>query len=497
MERILKRFQIVRSALLRPWIIVIILIWGAIGTWDLFVAQFLPLEWAEDLPRIYDLIIATSGWLSWKEWILVGVILIAGAAVEYAFRLHPTNNMAHPKNDDEKNLQETVQGPAYWSLAETLTWVAFGEANTAKKLKIKFKSDGIDIRPQEEIESFDKAESLLFEALRGEKIYAFGKKDNSQQYEDIPPKYFLSDVECAILHDQIDVNPGNITAKRYWDGPKWCDVRIKREAVLALWPKGKEGFAHLEYISLQDAARQLYTQARKTDRLAVSASEWGETESDVLDWWGAHIAQTKKARIFGERPPSNELEEIDHNEVMSMHVENAALALTSLYSKSDRYINLKILSEDKNSLLEELQNRVQKGNAQNTVPQVLDAPLVRDTDMRDAIYFAIVGRWPIGDEKYPKDYLSPLDRALTEFRQSARNDDLHIWGRPSRTAPYELIPPVYWRYAQIETLGAVMGDTSERVTTQVAEPGYTVSEIYHSLMVNKLEVEKLCHAANT
>ena len=82
-----------------------------------------------------------------------------------------------------------------------------------------------------------------------------------------------------------------------WDGPKWCDVRFRREAVLLLWPQGKEG--KVEFISLSNAASQLYTEARRTNQLAAAASEWGESDEETLDWWGGYIAVTKNTRLFG------------------------------------------------------------------------------------------------------------------------------------------------------------------------------------------------------
>ena len=94
------------------------------------------------------------------------------------------------------NVHLEAEGSVYWSLAETLSWVAFGEVITAKEW-IK-KCAGSFVRPQEETDSFNKAEHLLFEALRGENIRALGKKNESQQYEEISLEYFLSDVACMI-----------------------------------------------------------------------------------------------------------------------------------------------------------------------------------------------------------------------------------------------------------------------------------------------------------
>ena len=132
-------------------------------------------------------------------------------------------------------------GPTYWSLSETLSWIAFGEAITARQWGEKVRVEGLYIRPEEETERFNKAEQELFEKLRGKEIAALGKKDDSELYEEISAEYFLSEVECKILHDQIDVSSENIGVMQRWGGPKWRDVRFKRENVLRLWPQNRKG----------------------------------------------------------------------------------------------------------------------------------------------------------------------------------------------------------------------------------------------------------------
>ena len=132
---------------------------------------------------------------------------------------------------------EIAGGPTYWSLSETLSWIAFGEATTARQWGEKVKTEGLHIRPEAEVERFNTAEQELFEKLRGKETTALGKKDHSELYEEIPAEYFLSDVECKILHDQIDVSSKSIGVMQRWRGPKWRDVRFKREDVLRLWPQ--------------------------------------------------------------------------------------------------------------------------------------------------------------------------------------------------------------------------------------------------------------------
>lgn len=196
-----------------------------------------------------------------------------------------------PNPEASQTLKPEQEGPVYWSLAETLSWVAFGEAITAKGWTKKCISGGLLVRPQEETDSFNKAEHLLFEALRGEKICALGKKNESQQYEEIPPEYFLSDVSCAILHNQIDVNPENIGARSKWDGPKWYDVRFKREVVLLLWPQGKEGKVELDEIGIrfdswdsEALADFLFSADELIKRIVSSNDDLNKWKQDYQEW---------------------------------------------------------------------------------------------------------------------------------------------------------------------------------------------------------------------
>lgn len=166
---------------------------------------------------------------------LVGTLLGDGMADELA-QPKPQKAARIAHNDIE-----IADAPTYWSLSETLSWIAFGEAITARQWGEKVRADGLYIRPEEETEGVNKAEQELFEKLRGKEITALGKKDHSELYEEIPAEYFLSDVECKILHDQIDVSSKNIGVMQRWSGPKWRDVRFKRENVLHLWPQNRKG----------------------------------------------------------------------------------------------------------------------------------------------------------------------------------------------------------------------------------------------------------------
>ena len=94
------RLSFLWHALWRPRRRTIILLWVALGTWDLLVAQFLPPSLAEKAPRVYDGLAAMSGWLPLWGWALIGMALLAGVSIEYAFRTRSAASAAQQEPDD-------------------------------------------------------------------------------------------------------------------------------------------------------------------------------------------------------------------------------------------------------------------------------------------------------------------------------------------------------------------------------------------------------------
>src|ERR1700680_3120341 len=62
------------------------LLWAVVSTYDTFGSQFLPDDWAQKRPTVYQLIIMTTGWLSWEAWLLIGAAILAIFALEYVAR---------------------------------------------------------------------------------------------------------------------------------------------------------------------------------------------------------------------------------------------------------------------------------------------------------------------------------------------------------------------------------------------------------------------------
>ena len=75
-----------RAAFDRPVPKVILSIFGVTGAWDTFVAQYLPKEWAKTFPNIYQALEMTSGFLPLWGWALLGMALVSGVSIEFAYR---------------------------------------------------------------------------------------------------------------------------------------------------------------------------------------------------------------------------------------------------------------------------------------------------------------------------------------------------------------------------------------------------------------------------
>ena len=174
-------------------------------------------------------------WLIAVTVILLVIVNVPWRRIQQRIKQPKPQKAPHIAHNDT----EIADGPVYWSLTETLSWIAFGESKTAAQWAAICKADGLLIRTKKETQGFDQAEHKLFEALRARELTTKGKKNKSEIYEDIPYNYFLSNVACQILHDVIDVNQKAGSEMYHWDGPKWRGVKLERQAVLKLWPRQK------------------------------------------------------------------------------------------------------------------------------------------------------------------------------------------------------------------------------------------------------------------
>jgi hypothetical protein len=64
----------------------VFLFWALVATYDTAGSQFLPPEWAQQRPTVYQVVSMTTGFLSWEAWLLVGALALAIFALEYPVR---------------------------------------------------------------------------------------------------------------------------------------------------------------------------------------------------------------------------------------------------------------------------------------------------------------------------------------------------------------------------------------------------------------------------
>jgi hypothetical protein len=60
--------------------------WSAIASWDTFVSQFIPEEISKKFPKVHQVIVMTSGWVSLQWWLVIGAALVALISLEWGAR---------------------------------------------------------------------------------------------------------------------------------------------------------------------------------------------------------------------------------------------------------------------------------------------------------------------------------------------------------------------------------------------------------------------------
>jgi hypothetical protein len=72
----------------------IFIFWAGVSIYDTFGSEFLPDDWAQKRPTVYQLVNMTSGWLTWEAWLLVGAAILVVFALEYVARHRPALSVA-------------------------------------------------------------------------------------------------------------------------------------------------------------------------------------------------------------------------------------------------------------------------------------------------------------------------------------------------------------------------------------------------------------------
>jgi hypothetical protein len=88
MLQISNRWRFLRELSKQRFVRLALSIWVASGAWDLALAEWIPEEYSKRLPRVYQVIAAMIGLLSWQLWVVVGALILLVAILEYSFQRH-------------------------------------------------------------------------------------------------------------------------------------------------------------------------------------------------------------------------------------------------------------------------------------------------------------------------------------------------------------------------------------------------------------------------
>lgn len=129
--------------------------------------------------------------------------------------------------------------------------------------------------------------------------------------------------------------------------------------------KARDDSAASEFISMKEAAINLYTESRgKAHQLAAiaeSMSGWKSgrltdgSPEDILNYMATYIAFCKKIAVRGKRVPSTATEQISWDDVRASRFVDGATKLEHIYNNSIYFTDLAIKSDDLNDLIAQLQ----------------------------------------------------------------------------------------------------------------------------------------------
>lgn len=129
-----------------------------------------------------------------------------------------------------------LHGPTYWTLCETITWVAFRETVKVDQIEAwtKARADATDMDA-----AISQAIVRVREAARRGDLHVWGQKDGSTQYKEIEASYWASNVALYFAQNKIGLD-GSSDIRTLLDNdlPTFNRVIFYREQVLKLWPEG-------------------------------------------------------------------------------------------------------------------------------------------------------------------------------------------------------------------------------------------------------------------
>jgi hypothetical protein len=123
-----------------PWVRVLLAIWTLSGIWDLALSEWVPEQYAKQLPKIYQVIAMSAGLASWQVWLLVGAVLVVAGAIEYAFRhkrrFSQLSQQVTSSTTRTAQVKEGINRPEYSTYRGTTRINLFAECDIAPPILV-------------------------------------------------------------------------------------------------------------------------------------------------------------------------------------------------------------------------------------------------------------------------------------------------------------------------------------------------------------------------
>lgn len=228
-----QRLTSIRQTLDRSWVKVLGGILTIVGIYDSCISQLLPEEAARKWPKIYQIVIATSGFLRWEWWVLIAAAFVAVVSLEYTFR----HTNPRERGNDHRATQYLGDRDAELSHAIFLmgTISAWGRWFSAQYIADSGKP--IDERYLMTTAAFQ----VLQEAMDGA-LEIRGRPANGVDYEPIPREawrlvYFDAKPDARILW-KFTVKPrSGISPERVNQILSYDSLIVESQQFQQLWPR--------------------------------------------------------------------------------------------------------------------------------------------------------------------------------------------------------------------------------------------------------------------
>jgi hypothetical protein len=83
--------------------------WAVLGALDLTLSQVVPKKYSEKVPKLYEVVEMTTGWLPWHFWAISGAVLVALAALEAGYNSAQECDVLRRQLKDKTTKEELLE----------------------------------------------------------------------------------------------------------------------------------------------------------------------------------------------------------------------------------------------------------------------------------------------------------------------------------------------------------------------------------------------------